>query len=127
MRPREPETADVVLVVNTCSIREKAEHRLYSDLGLLRQWKAERAGRLVGVGGCVAQQEGDALLARFPQVDFVFGTHNLRPCPAMVARRRDGPAGCADVSDHDEPRPLRPPRTPPGLRRDRRPAAPGSR
>jgi tRNA-2-methylthio-N6-dimethylallyladenosine synthase len=79
----EPETADV-LVVNTCSIREKAEHKLYSDLGMLRHWKSERAGRLIGVGGCVAQQEGDALLARFPQVDFVFGTHNLRLVPAMV-------------------------------------------
>lgn len=85
----DPETADV-LVVNTCAIREKAEHKLYSDLGLLRQWKAERAGRVVGVGGCVAQQEGDALLARFPQVDFVFGTHNLRRVPAMLAAAEDG-------------------------------------
>jgi tRNA-2-methylthio-N6-dimethylallyladenosine synthase len=85
----EPETADV-LVVNTCAIREKAEHKLYSDLGLLRLWKAERAGRLVGVGGCVAQQEGDALLARFPQVDFVFGTHNLRRVPAMLAAAEAG-------------------------------------
>jgi tRNA-2-methylthio-N6-dimethylallyladenosine synthase len=92
----EPDAADV-LVVNTCSIREKAEHKLYSDLGALRAWKAERPGRLVGVGGCVAQQEGDALLARFPQVDFVFGTHNLRLVPAML---RAAEAGCrsADVS-----------------------------
>ena len=44
-----------LLILNTCSIREKAEHRLYSDLGTLRAWKAERAGRLIGVGGCVAQ------------------------------------------------------------------------
>lgn len=73
-----------LLVVNTCSIREKAEHRLYTDLGLLRLWKAEAPGRIVGVGGCVAQQEGDALLARFPQIDFVFGTHNLRLVPALV-------------------------------------------
>lgn len=85
----EAATADV-LVVNTCAIREKAEHKLYSDLGLLRQWKAERAGRVVGVGGCVAQQEGDALLARFPQVDFVFGTHNLRRVPAMLAAAEAG-------------------------------------
>jgi tRNA-2-methylthio-N6-dimethylallyladenosine synthase len=76
--------ADLV-IVNTCSIREKAEHRLYSDLGLLRQWKAERPGRLVGVGGCVAQQEGDSLLRRYPQIDFAFGTHNLRWVPDMVA------------------------------------------
>ncbi|MEB2343229.1 MAG: tRNA (N6-isopentenyl adenosine(37)-C2)-methylthiotransferase MiaB [Deltaproteobacteria bacterium] len=77
------EAADL-LVVNTCSVREKAEHKLYSDLGLLRRWKEEQPGRLVGVGGCVAQQEGDLLLARFPQVDFVFGTHNLRLVPALA-------------------------------------------
>lgn len=77
------EEADL-LVVNTCSVREKAEHRLYTDLGILRGWKQAQAGRVVGVGGCVAQQEGDALLARFPHLDFVFGTHNLRLVPAMV-------------------------------------------
>ncbi len=78
-----PEDADL-WIVNTCSIREKAEHRLYTDLGLLRAWKAEAPGRVVGVGGCVAQQQGDALLARFPQLDFVFGTHNLRLVPALA-------------------------------------------
>jgi tRNA-2-methylthio-N6-dimethylallyladenosine synthase len=80
---QEPDAADL-LIVNTCSIRDKAEHRLYSDLGLLRAWKAAAPGRLLGVGGCVAQQQGDALLRRFPQLDFVFGTHNLRFVPAMV-------------------------------------------
>jgi tRNA-2-methylthio-N6-dimethylallyladenosine synthase len=77
------ETANL-LIVNTCSIRDKAEHRLYSDLGLLREWKRASPGRLLGVGGCVAQQQGDRLLRRFPQVDFVFGTHNLRWVPSMV-------------------------------------------
>jgi tRNA-2-methylthio-N6-dimethylallyladenosine synthase len=81
--------ADLV-VVNTCSIREKAEHRLYTDLGLLRLWKAERPGRLIGVGGCVAQQEGDALLRRYPQIDFAFGTHNVRWVPDMVAAAERG-------------------------------------
>jgi len=81
--------ADLV-VVNTCSIREKAEHRLYTDLGILRLWKAERPGRLIGVGGCVAQQEGDSLLRRYPQVDFAFGTHNLRWVPDMVAAAERG-------------------------------------
>lgn len=96
------EGADLLLV-NTCSIREKAEHKLYSDLGLLRRWKEARAGRLVGVGGCVAQQEGDALLARFPQVDFVFGTHNLRLVPALVAAAAEGErrAETAERSDPD--------------------------
>lgn len=89
-RPAASETEADLLIVNTCSIREKAEHRLYTDLGLLRLWKAEAPGRLVGVGGCVAQQAGDALLARFPHVDFVFGTHNLRLVPAMVAAARHG-------------------------------------
>jgi tRNA-2-methylthio-N6-dimethylallyladenosine synthase len=73
-----------LLIVNTCSIRDKAEHQLYSDLGVLREWKRASPGRLLGVGGCVAQQQGDRLLRRFPQVDFVFGTHNLRFVPSMV-------------------------------------------
>jgi tRNA-2-methylthio-N6-dimethylallyladenosine synthase len=81
--------ADLV-IVNTCSVREKAEHRLYTDLGILRLWKAERPGRLIGVGGCVAQQEGDSLLRRYPQVDFAFGTHNLRWVPEMVAAAERG-------------------------------------
>ena len=86
---RDAEDADL-LIVNTCSIREKAEHRLYSDLGLLRSWKEALPGRVLGVGGCVAQQEGDALLLRFPQVDFVFGTHNLRLVPALVLAAGEG-------------------------------------
>ncbi len=79
-----------LLIVNTCSIREKAESRLYSDLGALRTWKESAPGRVLGVGGCVAQQEGDALLRRFPHLDFVFGTHNLRHVPAMAAAGRLG-------------------------------------
>jgi tRNA-2-methylthio-N6-dimethylallyladenosine synthase len=89
-RPAATDADADLLVVNTCSIREKAEHRLYSDLGLLRAWKAERPGRLVGVGGCVAQQEGDELLRRFPQVDFVFGTHNVRLVPELVSAAAAG-------------------------------------
>ena len=73
-----------LLVINTCSIRDKAEHQLYSDLGKLRSWKEHRPARVLAVGGCVAQQVGDALLRRFSHVDFVFGTHNLRLVPAMV-------------------------------------------
>ena len=84
------EDAAELLVINTCSIREKAEHRLYSDLGALRAWKAAAPGRVLGVGGCVAQQEGDAVLRRFPHLDFVFGTHNLRLVPAMVAAAQRG-------------------------------------
>lgn len=89
--------ADLV-IVNTCSIREKAEHRLYSDLGVLRAWKEAVPGRVIGVGGCVAQQEGDALLARAPQLDFVFGTHNLRHVPALAGAARSGERR-ADVAE----------------------------
>jgi len=85
----EPAEADLLLI-NTCSIRAKAEHRLGSDLGALRAWKAERPGRVLGVGGCVAQQEGDALLRRFGHLDFVFGTHNLRLVPALIEAASGG-------------------------------------
>jgi tRNA-2-methylthio-N6-dimethylallyladenosine synthase len=86
---RDSDAADL-LVINTCSIRDKAEHQLYSDLGLLRKWKAARPGRILGVAGCVAQQAGDAIQRRFGHVDFVFGTHNLRLVPSMVAAALHG-------------------------------------
>ena len=79
-----------LLIVNTCSIREKAEHRLYSDLGALREWRQAAPERVLAVGGCVAQQEGDVLLRRFDQVDFVFGTHQLQLVPAMAEAARRG-------------------------------------
>ncbi|MFT5444614.1 MAG: tRNA-2-methylthio-N6-dimethylallyladenosine synthase [Myxococcota bacterium] len=73
-----------LLVINTCSVREKAENKLYSDLGRLREWKGSKPGRVIGVGGCVAQQEGHTILRRFEHVDLVFGTHNLLAVPAML-------------------------------------------
>ena len=79
------EEADLVLL-NTCSIREKADQKIYSDLGRLRRWKQRRAGRLVGVGGCLAQQDGKTLRKRAPHVDIVFGTHNIANLPEMVRR-----------------------------------------
>jgi len=88
--PTEDVDAADLLIINTCSIREKAEHQLYSDLGALREWKDEDPGRVLAVGGCVAQQEGDALLKRFSHLDFVFGTHNLRRVPSMAAAARAG-------------------------------------
>jgi len=86
---RDASDADL-LILNTCSIRDKAEHRLYSELGKLREWKRAAPGRSVGVAGCVAQQQGDALLRRFPQLDFVYGTHNLRRVPQMAAAAQRG-------------------------------------
>jgi tRNA-2-methylthio-N6-dimethylallyladenosine synthase len=88
----EADDADV-LIVNTCSIRDKAEQRLYADLGRLRAWKRDRPGRVIGVAGCVAQQEGDAILRRFAAVDFVYGTHNLRLVPSLVAAAERGERG----------------------------------
>jgi tRNA-2-methylthio-N6-dimethylallyladenosine synthase len=79
------EEADLVLL-NTCSIREKADQKIYSDLGTLRRWKQLRPGRLVGVGGCLAQQDGETLRGRAPHVDIVFGTHNIANLPEMVRR-----------------------------------------
>ena len=79
------EEADLVLL-NTCSIREKADQKIYSDLGTLRRWKQRRPGRLVGVGGCLAQQDGERLRARAPHVDIVFGTYNIANLPEMVRR-----------------------------------------
>ncbi|MEO1935930.1 MAG: tRNA (N6-isopentenyl adenosine(37)-C2)-methylthiotransferase MiaB [Myxococcales bacterium] len=109
-----------VLVINTCSIRDKAEHQLYSDLGRLREWKAEKPGRIVGVGGCVAQQVGDKLLSRFSHLDFVFGTHNLRRVPAMLAGALEGNRAAWVAEDKSQARfdlPMRRPQVPTGIRR----------
>ncbi len=82
------EDADVI-VIHTCSVREKAESKLYSELGGMTQLKRARPGLVVGVGGCVAQQEGARLLERFPQLDFAFGSQNLRHLPQLVERARE--------------------------------------
>ena len=96
--PAPSESDADLLIINTCSIRDKAEQHLYSDLGSLRDWRQAAPQRVLGVGGCVAQQVGDALLGRFPQLDFVFGTHNLRHVPAMAAGAAAGRRS-ADVSE----------------------------
>ncbi len=76
-------SADLVLI-HTCSVRDKAEQKLYSELGALSPLKQRSAGLIIGVGGCVAQQEGDRLLARFPHLDFVFGPQNIVHLPSMI-------------------------------------------
>jgi tRNA-2-methylthio-N6-dimethylallyladenosine synthase len=81
------EEADLILV-HTCSVRDKAEQKLYSELGALSDLKARRPDLLLGVGGCVAQQEGGRLLRRFPRLDFAFGSQNIRHLPGMVAAAR---------------------------------------
>ncbi|MFQ5930652.1 MAG: tRNA (N6-isopentenyl adenosine(37)-C2)-methylthiotransferase MiaB [Acidobacteriota bacterium] len=77
------EEADL-LILNTCSVRDKAEQKVYSTLGRWRELKERRKEVIIGVGGCVAQQEGGALLRRVPQLDLVFGTHNIHKLPHMV-------------------------------------------
>ena len=88
-----PEDADLVLL-NTCHIREKAAEKVYSELGRLREMRADRAAKgretLIGVAGCVAQAEGAEIVARAPTVDLVFGPQTLHRLPDIVARARNG-------------------------------------
>jgi len=92
-----PEEADVLLL-NTCSVREKPQHKVYSELGVWKQLKAARPGVVIGVGGCVASQEGEAIVSRAPCVDVVFGPQTLHRLPDMIeeAARRGG--AVVDVS-----------------------------
>jgi tRNA-2-methylthio-N6-dimethylallyladenosine synthase len=84
------EDADIVLF-NTCSVREKAQEKVFSDLGRVRALKRERPDLMIGVGGCVASQEGAAIVARAPYVDVVFGPQTLHRLPQLLeARRRSG-------------------------------------
>jgi len=80
-----PEDADVY-VVNTCAIREKAEHKVYSALGKLKTLKTKKPGMVAVVAGCVAQQEKERLLKRVDRLDAVLGTHNIADLPKIVAR-----------------------------------------
>ncbi len=93
----DPEQADVVLV-NTCSIREKAQEKVFSQLG---RWKAlKKDGRqvLIGVGGCVASQEGAAIIKRAPYVDLVFGPQTLHRLPELIRERRASGVPQVDIS-----------------------------
>jgi len=81
----DPEAADLILF-NTCSVREKAQEKVFSDLGRVKHLK--RKGVLIGVGGCVASQEGAAIVQRAPYVDLVFGPQTLHRLPQLIAQRR---------------------------------------
>jgi tRNA-2-methylthio-N6-dimethylallyladenosine synthase len=78
-----PEEADL-LILNTCSVRDKAEQKVYSALGRWRELKEKKPALVIGVGGCVAQQEGAALFRRAPYLDVVFGTQNIHKLPRLV-------------------------------------------
>ncbi len=102
------EDADLVLV-NTCSVREKGEHKLFSYLGRLRDLKKEKPSLIIGVGGCVAQQEGKSIVDRNSAVDFVVGTQNLSLIPALVknAQKNSGnPQVAVDYREEWEDLPL---------------------
>ncbi|MEO6920056.1 MAG: tRNA (N6-isopentenyl adenosine(37)-C2)-methylthiotransferase MiaB, partial [Collimonas sp.] len=92
-----PEDADVILL-NTCSVREKAQEKVFSDLGRLRELKRLNPDLLIGVGGCVASQEGAAIVKRAPYVDMVFGPQTLHRLPEMISQRRATGNAQVDIS-----------------------------
>ena len=92
-----PEDADVILF-NTCSVREKAQEKVFSDLGRVRELKLARPELVIGVGGCVASQEGAAITKRAPYVDVVFGPQTLHRLPALIEARRATGKPQVDIS-----------------------------
>jgi tRNA-2-methylthio-N6-dimethylallyladenosine synthase len=92
-----PEDADIILF-NTCSVRENAQERVFHDLGRVRLLKLARPDLVIGVGGCVASQEGAAIVARAPYVDVVFGPQTLHRLPQLIAQRRRLGKSQVDVS-----------------------------
>ncbi len=96
-RTEDPAEADVLLM-NTCSVREKAQEKVFSMLGEWRKLKAERPHVLIGVGGCVASQEGEGITRRAPFVDMVFGPQTLHRLPDMIAELRRTGRSVVDVS-----------------------------
>jgi tRNA-2-methylthio-N6-dimethylallyladenosine synthase len=97
VRTDRPEDADIILF-NTCSVREKAQERVFHDLGRVRMLKKEKPCLIIGVGGCVASQEGEAIVARAPYVDIVFGPQTLHRLPQLIAQRRLSGKAQVDVS-----------------------------
>jgi tRNA-2-methylthio-N6-dimethylallyladenosine synthase len=92
-----PEDADLI-VFNTCSVREKAQEKVFADLGRVKALKRERPGLMIAVGGCVASQEGPGIVERAPYVDVVFGPQTLHRLPALLERRRRTGEAQVDVS-----------------------------
>ncbi len=92
-----PADADVILF-NTCSVREKAQEKVFSDLGRVRELKDANPDLIIGVGGCVASQEGATIIDRAPYVDIVFGPQTLHRLPALIAKRRATGQPQVDIS-----------------------------
>ena len=92
-----PEEADVILF-NTCSVREKAQEKVFHDLGRVKHLKQKNPNLIIGVGGCVASQEGEAIVARAPYVDLVFGPQTLHRLPKLIAERKASGRSQVDIS-----------------------------
>lgn len=92
-----PEDADIILF-NTCSVREKAQERVFHDLGRVRMLKQLKPDLIIGVGGCVASQEGEAIVKRAPYVDVVFGPQTLHRLPKLIAARQQTGRSQVDIS-----------------------------
>ena len=97
VRTDNPEDADIVLF-NTCSVREKAQEKVFHDLGRVRHLKETKPNLIIGVGGCVASQEGEAIVKRAPYVDLVFGPQTLHRLPRMIDARRSSGRSQVDIS-----------------------------
>ena len=89
--------ADIILF-NTCSVREKAQEKVFSDLGRIKHLKKKNPNLLIGVGGCVASQEGENIIKRAPYVDLVFGPQTLHKVPEMVEKARNEKRSQVDIS-----------------------------
>jgi tRNA-2-methylthio-N6-dimethylallyladenosine synthase len=98
----EPANADLILL-NTCSVRDKAEQKVYSALGSWREIKQQKSSVIIGVGGCVAQQEGDRLLKRVAHLDLVFGTHNIHKLPEMIEQVQSAHARPIETAFYRDP------------------------
>jgi tRNA-2-methylthio-N6-dimethylallyladenosine synthase len=97
VRTDTPDDADIILF-NTCSVREKAQEKVFSDLGRVRELKQKNPNLVIGVGGCVASQEGKAIVQRAPYVDVVFGPQTLHRLPDLLQARRDSGKPQVDIS-----------------------------
>ncbi len=91
-----PEDADLILF-NTCSVRERAQEKVFHDLGRVKHLKQARRNLLIGVGGCVASQEGAAIVTRAPYVDLVFGPQTLHRLPELIDARQSSGRPQVDV------------------------------
>ena len=92
-----PDEADIILF-NTCSVREKAQEKVFSDLGRVRHLKQENPNLIIGVGGCVASQEGKTIIERAPYVDVVFGPQTLHRLPELIVERKKRGRAQVDIS-----------------------------